>query len=91
MTEKQFQAQVTTYAKLQGYRVYHSFDSRRCEPGFPDLTIVGKGRLIFAELKVSAPVTADQRWWLDELARAGAKAYLWTPSTWAEIEEVLGG
>ena len=50
-TEAQFQAVVIEYAELHGWRVYHTHDSRRSQPGFLDLTMVRPPRLIFAELK----------------------------------------
>ena len=42
MTEKQFQSHIVQYAKMRGWLVYHTHDSRRSEPGFPDL-VAGKG------------------------------------------------
>ena len=61
MTEKQFQASVVQCAVLMGWMVYHPHDSRKSEPGFPDLTMARghktddgvESRLVFAELKVS--------------------------------------
>ena len=50
-TEAQFQAAVIQYAELKGWMVYHTHDSRGSRPGFPDLTMVRDGVLIFAELK----------------------------------------
>ena len=47
MTEKQFMAQVVELAKLKGWLVYHTYDSRRSEPGFPDLCMVRKGTCLF--------------------------------------------
>ena len=77
-------------AELHGWLVYHTHDSRRSQPGFPDLTMVRHGRLIFAELKKDgAYPTPEQRRWLHELKRASQKVYLWRPSDWREIEEVL--
>lgn len=50
-TEAQFEQAVVEYAKLAGWKAFHPFDSRRSEPGFPDLTLVRGDRLVFAELK----------------------------------------
>ena len=53
ITEKQFQSDVEQAARLLGWLVYHTYDSRRCERGYPDLTLnyLVKRRIIFAELK----------------------------------------
>jgi len=86
-------------APLLGYLCYHTHDSRRSNPGFPDLCMVGK-RLIFAELKSEAgKVSAEQLDWLNRLDVIERKsegvvvARLWRPSDWlnGEVEEVLRG
>lgn len=38
--ERDFQAAVMELARLLGWRVYHTWDSRKSEPGFPDLVLV---------------------------------------------------
>ena len=43
MTEAQFQEAVVQLARLTGWLVYHTFDSRRSQAGYPDLTLL-KGR-----------------------------------------------
>jgi len=50
MAEKQFQAEVIDIAKQIGWLLYHTYDSRQCEPGFPDLVLV-RDRVMFRELK----------------------------------------
>ena len=59
--------------------------------GFPDLVLVRDGRQIFAELKVGKnKPTEDQLRWLTELRRClPDDVYLWRPSDWREIEEIL--
>lgn len=94
-TEKQFQAAVVEYAEPMGWRTFHPFDSRRSNPGFPDLTMVRRERLIFAELKRhTGRVSSAQSAWLMALARVDPAAdrievHLWRPSDWPEIEGVL--
>ena len=92
-TEKGFQTAVTSFARHHGWRVYHTFDSRKSQAGFPDLTLVHRARgLVFAELKVGRNVpTPAQVDWLDDLRAVGVRAYLWHPEDWTEIEAVLGG
>jgi len=74
ISEKSLQEAIIEYAEMQGWRVYHTYDSRRCTPGFPDLVMVRGGhpaRLIFAELKKEGGrVSAVQRTWLNALEDA---------------------
>jgi hypothetical protein len=71
--EKQFQTAVVDMARWLGWSVYHTHDSRRSEPGFPDLVLVSD-RVIFAELKTTTGVLAPaQRRWLERLAEAFAE------------------
>lgn len=40
ITEKQFQQHIIHLATLHGYLTYHTHNSRRSNPGFPDLTLI---------------------------------------------------
>lgn len=93
VSEKAFMGRVIERAKLHGWRVYHTHDSRRSEKGFPDLVLVKNGRCVFAELKRSRAEspTAEQVAWLADLAACGLPAHLWTPEAWDEIEATLKG
>lgn len=94
ITEKEFLAQIKALAKLHGWRVYHTHDSRRSDPGFPDLVLVRRGRLIFAELKVGKnKMTLPQVDWLADLGLVGGRVetYCWHPNDWAAIEKILAG
>ena len=91
-TEAQFQSTVIQYAELKGCLVYHTHDSRRSQPGFPDLTMVRRTRLIFAELKREdgEPTEAQMEWIFDlRWSVEGVEVFLWRPSDWHEIERVL--
>lgn len=93
LTERQFQRQVLDLAKLCGYRAYHTHDSRRSQPGFPDIVLVNPKRrhTLFVELKTDVGrVTAAQQAWIDDLQRAGANVHLWRPTDWPSIVEILG-
>jgi VRR-NUC domain len=89
--EKVFMAEVTKLAGLTGWLYYHTYDSRRSSPGFPDLVMVKPPRVIFAELKsTSGKLSAKQSKWKDALeACPGISYYLWTPQHWQEITHVL--
>jgi VRR-NUC domain len=93
LTEKRFQAQVVELARMSGFTTYHTYDSRRSSPGFPDLVIVkkGMGRPIFAELKTNkGKLSEPQEEWKEILEEIpGANYKLWRPSSWSEIEQIL--
>lgn len=92
LSEKQFMAQVIQFAKLHSWLVYHTHDSRRSEPGFPDLVLVRGERLLFVELKLDDTRTSqEQDKWIDAIRRARVQVLVWRPRFWASIEEVLSG
>lgn len=89
--EKQFQSQVVELARLCGWWVYHTFDSRRSQKGFPDLVLIRGSMLIFAELKSeSGNLTKEQKEVLGKLeGTKGPYVFVWRPSDWPEIERIL--
>lgn len=88
--EKAFQATLIKFAKPLGWSIYHTFDSRRSNKGFPDLVMVRGDRIIFAELKsATGRLMADQESWIELLRGAGQVVYVWRPANWPEIKEVL--
>lgn len=90
LTEKQWQEQVLRLAGLHGFHAYHTHDSRRSQPGFPDLVLVKGGRLIFAELKTETGKTSlAQDVWLEALDETPAEVYLWRPSDLEMVQRVL--
>ena len=89
MTEKQFQSHIVHFAKMRGWLVYHTHDSRRSEPGFPDLVLV-RGRVLFRELKTDkGRVTPDQKAWAASLEQAESDYKLWRPSMMPDIYKEL--
>ena len=92
ITEKEFMAQVIQLAKLCGWMVYHTHDSRHSCAGFPDLVLLRRGVLIVAELKIGdkQPTTLQQDW-LREFARANVNSFCWRPDDWPTIEAFLKG
>lgn len=92
MTEKQLQAAIVECARLLGWLTYHTFDSRRSSPGFPDLILIRGGRLIAAELKSeTGKMRPEQDAWLEAFIGTGALAAVWRPSHWLAglVEETL--
>ena len=87
--EKEFQAKVISLAKQLGWLYYHTHDSRRSEPGFPDLILV-RERVLYRELKTEkGRLTKAQKAWGDKLTAAGADSAVWRPSDMQEIVKQL--
>lgn len=83
MTEAELQAQILDLCKHMGLLVYHTYDSRRSQPGFPDLVIVGKHGVLYRELKTDrGRVSKEQDQWLVALHATGADAKVWRPRDW---------
>jgi hypothetical protein len=86
--EKRFQARVLQAAKEHGWLCYHTHDSRRSQPGFPDLVLVRPGALLFAELKsATGKLTQEQVQWLSLLQSVpGVEAVVWRPGDWQTVQ-----
>lgn len=85
ITEKQLQELVRELAGYLRLLCYHTHDSRRSEPGFPDLVIVGPNGVLFRELKSARGVlTTDQEQWLSALGAACQNADVWRPGDWPD-------
>ena len=90
MSEKEFQRMVIRLANMRGWLAYHTYDSRRCVAGYPDLTLLRPPRLIFAELKTDkGRLRPEQEIWLERLKGTSAEVVIWRPKQWKEIEEML--
>lgn len=88
-SEKAFQRAVTDEAERRGWKWHHQTISKRSKSGWPDLVLM-RERIIFAELKSeSGTLEAEQANWRDRIQLAGGEWYLWRPSMWCEIVEVL--
>lgn len=94
MTEKALLEQVRRAAAVLGLACYHTHDSRRSEPGFPDVVLVGRRGVLWRELKTErGRLTAPQQVWLDRLATTGQDARVWRPSdliSGAVVDEMKG-
>lgn len=90
MNEKQFQANVVELAHYLGYLTYHTLDSRGSEPGFPDLVIVGRNRLLFREIKSEkGMLTQAQLKWGGALMAGGGDWSVWRPSQMELVQATL--
>ena len=100
--EGAFQRAVVDFAKLAGWKVYWTHNSKHSPAGWPDLVLTLKaspfgagdhlGRVLFRELKRDrrpSRVTDDQRECLETLKAAGLDAKVWCPEDWPEIEQTL--
>jgi hypothetical protein len=103
MNESDFQKTVIDLAHLYGWKVAHfrpawSKDGLRCMTavqadgkGFPDLCMVKRSRLLFAELKSDkGKLSPEQDIWITELTNSmRCEVYIWKPENWEEIQEIL--
>ena len=91
LSERAFQASVLDLARLTGWRAYHTHNSRRSEPGYPDLCLVRGDVCIMAELKtdVGKVTTAQEARLAAFDAVPGIEAVVWRPRHWATVEAKL--
>jgi hypothetical protein len=89
-TECGFQDAVIQLAKLRGWKVYHTWNSKHSEAGFPDLLMLRGERIIAAELKRDGKrPTPAQDEWLVAFGRAGVLVYEWHPKDWDDIQRTI--
>lgn len=102
ISEAALQSAVIATAHAFGWRVAH-FRPAKTEKGWrtpveadgagwPDLTLVRRERLLFAELKsASGSLGPEQTVWLRALRATGAEVVVWDDRDWTSghIEEVL--
>ncbi len=91
VTEKQWQQTVLDAAQLLGWWTYHTYDSRRSTPGFPDLVLIRPPRVLFLELKrETGRLTVAQREVLGLLDGCpGVETHVARPSDWPQVVEWL--
>lgn len=101
LTEAQFQQQVTDLADRLGWLWLHvdkmgnpqnqwRTPTRGPLRNFPDLMMVRKSTLLFAELKAQGKAATDaQRDCLKVLGGVTPHTYIWRPSDFPQIVEVL--
>ncbi len=79
-------------SKHLGYRCFHTFDSRRSEPGFPDLLLLRErdGRRYVIETKTEkGPVTTEQLAWIAAFSSCGIPAMVARPNDLDTVLEML--
>ena len=101
LTEAEFQRLVIDLAQKLGYLVAHFRPGRNRRnqwttavqgdgKGYPDLTLVGRGQVLFVELKTDdGELADDQEKWLEHIRANGGTALLWRPRDWDEIVDTL--
>ena len=94
MLERDLEKAVIDTARILGYRTAHFRPALTKHgwrtavagdgTGFPDLVIVGNGRVLYRELKVGRnALSAEQAEWLEALRAAGQDAGVWTDTDWS--------
>lgn len=91
LRERDWQEVVVAYARIKGWFVYHTHDSRRSAPGFPDLVMVRAGRIVMAELKTeTGRIRPEQAKWIEALSAVpSVEVHLWRPSAWVQVRDTL--
>ncbi|WP_431991965.1 VRR-NUC domain-containing protein [Streptomyces albogriseolus] len=93
-SEEQWRRQVRDIATRYGWRLqYHTADSRRSDPGWPDEVFghLGQRRTLFVEFKTdTGRIRPAQREWLAHLADSGFEVALWRPRDLPTVLQVLG-
>ena len=91
--EKAWQAQVEEWLKRGGWLYIHQFDSRRSNPGFPDVLAIRGRRLLAIELKAKRKKPGFwQDVWLTAFRELGCEhveVYVWRPFDELEVRRVL--
>ena len=88
LSEQDFMTQVIDLAHLYHWLVYHTYDSRRSAPGYPDLTFCHPTRCQYflAELKAEkGRLSPAQQRWIDALHAAGIECHVWRPSNFDAV------
>jgi hypothetical protein len=92
MSEKALMQAILDCARLLGWKCIHHYDSRRTEPGWPDIVCVRGDRILAMECKTErGKATKAQLDWLLALNEAGVVSLIVRPDDWLEgrVEEVL--
>jgi hypothetical protein len=93
VSERAFMQAIRRVAVREGWKAYHTYTSKRSEPGFPDLVLIKPPVVLFSEVKRhGAQPTLDQQRWLEALqCCTQVETYLWFPEDMAAITARLQG
>lgn len=83
---------VADAARTLGWLVYHTYDSHRSEPSFPDLVLVKPPYVLFVDIKTEVgELSQEQVLWLQRLDNCTHPpiALLWRPSDLPAAFEAL--
>lgn len=90
MTESEWQAIVVEIAGYYRWQHFHVYDSRRSDPGWPDLVLARPPELMFVELKTDrGRLRPEQRVWCDTLTACGQEVHVWRPRDWDAMMDRL--
>ena len=91
MSEAEWQEQIVSYARMNDWLVHHNADSRRSDPGLPDLILVRGDTVMFLECKkMTGKMRQEQTLWMGRLKTATqVKSAVVRPSDWDTLEEQL--
>jgi hypothetical protein len=105
LAERQFHAQVVELATWLRWHCWHDratnmpracrachapLDFARNDPGWPDLILIRRPRVLFVELKSDrGRLTDAQAQMLAELRACKQEVYVWRPRDWSKIEKIL--
>ncbi len=96
MDEKTFMWKIVALAESLGWSYYHTYDSRRSRPGYPDLHLwrMAKGdrpgRSLWIECKTAkGRLTGEQELVIGEMLSAGCEVHVFRPADWNKIEKLL--
>lgn len=90
-SEAAFQQQITNLATWYGFTLqYHTHDSRRSNPGWPDLVLCRPPEVLFIEVKTAkGRIRPEQQEWVDSLVACGLEAMIIRPADFDQIHERL--
>jgi len=92
MPESALLRAVREAASAYGWLCHHHYDSRRSEPGWPDIALCKPGRpLLLAELKTpTGKLRPEQdRWYRTLMQVTGVEMHLWRPADLPMITQLL--
>jgi hypothetical protein len=85
-------AKVRQCALANGFLFYHTYSSRKSEPGYVDCTIAKPGHPLYLwELKTKdGKLTMEQQRWIEFLSQTrGTEVAVYRPDQWALMEQRL--